>query len=44
VLKVIKNMYDFIDRFIDRSLDKEHVGYIVDREGFKKFKKGRYTS
>lgn len=38
VLKVIKNMYDFIDRFIDRSLDKEHVGYIVDREGFKKFK------
>ncbi|ADL67734.1 sulfite reductase subunit C [Thermoanaerobacterium thermosaccharolyticum] len=38
VLKIIKNMYDFIDKYIDKTLDKEHVGYIVDREGFKKFK------
>lgn len=39
VFKIIKNTYDFIDRHIDRSLSKEHVGYIVDRVGFNTFKK-----
>lgn len=39
VLKIINNTYDFIDRHIDRSLPKEHVGYIVDRVGFNTFKK-----
>lgn len=39
VIKIINNTYAFIDRHIDRSLDKEHVGYIVDRVGFPTFKK-----
>lgn len=39
VLKIINNTYDFIDRHIDRSLPKEHVGYIIDRVGFNIFKK-----
>lgn len=38
VLKVIANMYGYIGRYIDRSLPKEHVGYIVDRTGFNVFK------
>jgi len=38
VLKVIANMYDYIEKYIDRSLPKEHVGYIVDRTGFNVFK------
>jgi len=37
-LRVINNMYDFIDKHIDRTLEKEHVGYIVDRVGFREFK------
>lgn len=39
VQKVIKNTYDFVDRYIDRSLPKEHIGYIVDRVGYPLFKK-----
>lgn len=38
VVQVIKNTYEFVDRYIDRSLPKEHVGYIVDRVGYPKFK------
>ena len=37
LLKVIANMYDYIERHIDRSLPKEHVGYIVDRTGLPVF-------
>ncbi|HRU01017.1 MAG TPA: sulfite reductase subunit C [Victivallales bacterium] len=38
IVKIIKNVYSFIDKHIDRSLDKEHVGYIVDRVGYDLFK------
>ncbi|WP_425447135.1 sulfite reductase subunit C [Dethiothermospora halolimnae] len=38
IIKVITNTYDYIDEFIDRSLPKEHVGYIVDRTGYQVFK------
>ncbi len=36
---IIKNTYGFVDRYIDRTLPKEHIGYIVDRVGFPLFKK-----
>lgn len=39
IIKIINNTYKFIDKYIDRSLPKEHVGYIVDRVGFQTFKK-----
>jgi anaerobic sulfite reductase subunit C len=38
VMKVIANMYQYIDNHIDRSLPKEHVGYIVDRTGYPVFR------
>jgi len=38
VVQVIKNAYEFIDRYIDRALPKEHVGYIVDRVGYQTFR------
>jgi len=38
VLKLCANLYNYIDQHIDRSLPKEHVGYIVDRTGYKVFK------
>ncbi|MES0490343.1 MAG: sulfite reductase subunit C [Leptospirales bacterium] len=38
VLSICKNIYPFIDKHIDRSLPKEHVGYIIDRAGFSTFK------
>ncbi|MEG6616782.1 sulfite reductase subunit C [Peptococcaceae bacterium 1198_IL3148] len=38
VLKVCGNLYQYIDKYIDRSLTKEHVGYIVDRTGLNTFK------
>jgi len=38
VLAVCKNIYRFIDQYIDSSLPKEHVGYIIDRAGFENFK------
>lgn len=38
IVKVIKNTYSFVDDYIDRSLPKEHVGYIVDRMGYNVFK------
>ena len=39
IIKIIKNTYDYVDKYIDRSLPKEHIGYIVDRTGFEEFKK-----
>jgi anaerobic sulfite reductase subunit C len=38
VVQVIKNTYGYIDKYIDRSLAKEHIGYIVDRTGYHNFK------
>lgn len=38
VLKVCANLYSYIDKYIDRTLPKEHVGYIVDRTGLNIFK------
>lgn len=38
VLQIIANMYRYIDQYIDRSLPKEHVGYIVDRTGYQVFR------
>ena len=37
VLEVCKSIFSFIDRYIDRSLPKEHLGYILDRAGFESF-------
>ncbi|MBF0206907.1 MAG: sulfite reductase subunit C [Oligoflexia bacterium] len=38
VIQVIKNIYALIDKEIDKSLPKEHLGYIIDRVGFNLFK------
>lgn len=38
IIDVIKKTYDFVERHIDRSLAKEHIGYIVDRVGYQTFK------
>lgn len=38
IVGVIKNTYGFVDRHIDRSLAKEHIGYIVDRVGYDTFR------
>ncbi len=38
VLKIILNTYEFVEKYIDRSLPKEHIGYIVDRVGFKEYR------
>lgn len=40
VLQVINNTYTFVDKYIDRSLPKEHIGYIVDRMGYQVFRDG----
>jgi len=37
IVQVIKNTYDYVDKYIDRSLPKEHIGYIVDRTGYPLF-------
>ena len=39
IIKIILNTYKYVDKYIDRSLPKEHIGYIVDRTGFMEFKK-----
>ncbi|MFV0246815.1 MAG: sulfite reductase subunit C [Mycoplasmatales bacterium] len=39
IIKIIKNTYDYVNEYIDRSLPKEHIGYIVDRTGFEEYKK-----
>lgn len=38
VVQVIKNTYGFVDRYIDREEVKEHIGYIVDRQGYEKYR------
>jgi len=38
VISVIKNTYPYVDKYIDRTLPKEHVGYIVDRTGYPVFR------
>lgn len=38
VLQVIKNVYPYIDQYINKALPKEHVGYILDRTGYQVFK------
>ncbi len=38
ILGVVRNAYDYVERHIDRGLDKEHVGYIVDRTGYRVFR------
>ncbi len=38
ITQIIVNTYAFVDRYIDRSLPKEHIGYIVDRVGYQVFK------
>ena len=37
VVQVIKNTVSFVEKYIDRSLPKEHIGYIVDRTGYPVF-------
>ncbi|WP_230399392.1 sulfite reductase subunit C [Novisyntrophococcus fermenticellae] len=41
IIKIILNTYDYVEKYIDPDAPggKEHIGYIVDRTGFEKFKK-----
>lgn len=41
IIKIIMNTYDYVEEYIDRSAPggKEHIGYIIDRTGFKEFEK-----
>lgn len=39
IIKIIQNTYDYVNEYIDRSLPKEHIGYIVDRTGFAEYKR-----
>ena len=39
LLHIISNTYRYIDKHINKNLAKEHVGYILDRTGYKVFKK-----
>jgi anaerobic sulfite reductase subunit C len=40
IIKIIKNTYKFVAEYIspDAPGGKEHIGYIIDRTGFEKFK------
>lgn len=40
VIKVIENTYKFVREYIDKNAPtgKEHIGYIVDRQGYKVYK------
>jgi len=38
VVQIVRNVYDYVEKYIDDSLGKEHVGYIVDRTGYPTFK------
>lgn len=40
IVKIIKNTYSYIDKYIDKDAPggKEHIGYIVDRTGYPVFK------
>ncbi|MGL4987285.1 MAG: sulfite reductase subunit C [Treponemataceae bacterium] len=39
IIKIITNTYNYVSEYIDKTLPKEHIGYIVDRTGFMEFKK-----
>ncbi|MFV0499947.1 MAG: sulfite reductase subunit C [Bacilli bacterium] len=39
IIKIIMNTYDYVDEYIDKTLSKEHIGYIIDRTGFMEFKR-----
>ncbi len=41
IIKIIKNTYKYVAKHIDKNSPggKEHIGYIVDRTGFKEYKK-----
>ena len=40
IIRIIKNTYKFVEEYIspDAPARKEHIGYIIDRVGFEKFK------
>ncbi len=38
IVQIIKNTVGFVNEHIDRSLAKEHIGYIVDRTGYPLFR------
>jgi anaerobic sulfite reductase subunit C len=38
VVQALRNLYRYVAKHIDRSLVKEHVGYIVDRSGYPTFR------
>lgn len=40
IIKIIKNTYSYIEKYMDSDAPggKEHIGYIVDRTGYKVFK------
>lgn len=38
LLHVVRNCFGFIETYIDKSLPKEHLGYIVDRAGYPVFR------
>lgn len=38
IVQVLRNVYAFIGEHIDRTQDKEHLGYIVDRVGYPAFR------
>ncbi len=40
IIKIIKNTYEYVEKYIspDAPARKEHIGYIIDRTGFEKFK------
>ena len=41
IIKIILNTYDYIEEYIDKDAPggKEHIGYIVDRTGYREFEK-----
>lgn len=38
IIKIILNTYSYVEEYIDKTLPKEHIGYIVDRTGFMVYK------
>lgn len=38
VFQVLRNLYTYIDKYIDKSLPKENFGYILDRTGYTVFR------
>ncbi|GAA0120903.1 MAG: sulfite reductase subunit C [Clostridium argentinense] len=41
IIKIILNTYDYIEKYIDKDAPggKEHIGYIVDRTGYREFER-----